>query len=168
MATSTCVNANACNLIVKRDPFAEYDFPSKDLKPFGVTDMRRRRKSGGGVDTLADPSGPPLTRLSPRADPARGRVDPVYEALRYGTSLAQMGRTSFGSLSESPTRGAAPCGEEGGVSYAGAPRLVPPSFLWRRYPCDLKPRAVSKNTPSKLSLIFSRRLLEEILIFPCL
>ncbi|MFT7819396.1 SH3 and cysteine-rich domain-containing protein 2 [Arapaima gigas] len=31
-------------------------------------------------------------------------VDPVYEALRYGTSLAQMSRSSFGSISESPTR----------------------------------------------------------------
>lgn len=29
-------------------------------------------------------------------------VDPVYEALRYGTSLAQMSRSSFGSISESP------------------------------------------------------------------
>ncbi|KAF0025490.1 hypothetical protein F2P81_022371 [Scophthalmus maximus] len=31
-----------------------------------------------------------------------GIVDPVYEALRYGTSLAQMSRSSFGSISESP------------------------------------------------------------------
>ncbi|KAG5831845.1 hypothetical protein ANANG_G00284230 [Anguilla anguilla] len=37
-------------------------------------------------------------------DPGRARVDPVYEALRYGTSLAQMSRSSFGSVSESPTR----------------------------------------------------------------
>uniref|UniRef100_A0A3Q3BEB4 SH3 and cysteine-rich domain-containing protein 2 n=1 Tax=Kryptolebias marmoratus TaxID=37003 RepID=A0A3Q3BEB4_KRYMA len=37
--------------------------------------------------------------------PSQGeRVDPVYAALRYGTSLAQMSRSSFGSLSESPTR----------------------------------------------------------------
>ncbi|KAJ0001133.1 hypothetical protein NQD34_006153 [Periophthalmus magnuspinnatus] len=34
----------------------------------------------------------------------RSRVDPIYAALRYGTSLAQMSRSSFGSLSESPTR----------------------------------------------------------------
>uniref|UniRef100_A0AAZ3SIG2 SH3 domain-containing protein n=1 Tax=Oncorhynchus tshawytscha TaxID=74940 RepID=A0AAZ3SIG2_ONCTS len=34
----------------------------------------------------------------------RGRgVDPIYAALRYGTSLAQMSRSSFGSVSESPT-----------------------------------------------------------------
>ncbi|XP_043530793.1 SH3 and cysteine-rich domain-containing protein 2-like [Chiloscyllium plagiosum] len=32
------------------------------------------------------------------------KVDPVYEALRFGTSLAQMSRSSFGSFSESPTR----------------------------------------------------------------
>ncbi|TNN46256.1 SH3 and cysteine-rich domain-containing protein 2 [Liparis tanakae] len=31
-----------------------------------------------------------------------GLVDPVYEALRYGTSLAQMCRSSFSSISESP------------------------------------------------------------------
>lgn len=30
-------------------------------------------------------------------------VDPVYEALRYGTSLAQMSRSSFSSISESPS-----------------------------------------------------------------
>ncbi|XP_028675219.1 SH3 and cysteine-rich domain-containing protein 2-like [Erpetoichthys calabaricus] len=34
----------------------------------------------------------------------KGRVDPVYETLRYGTSLAQMSRSSFSSVSESPTR----------------------------------------------------------------
>ncbi|CAB1312172.1 unnamed protein product [Coregonus sp. 'balchen'] len=32
----------------------------------------------------------------------KGGVDPVYEALRYGTSLAQMSRSSFGSITESP------------------------------------------------------------------
>uniref|UniRef100_A0A3P8TBM3 SH3 and cysteine-rich domain-containing protein 2 n=1 Tax=Amphiprion percula TaxID=161767 RepID=A0A3P8TBM3_AMPPE len=36
------------------------------------------------------------------APAAQGDVDPVYEALRYGTSLAQMSRSSFGSISESP------------------------------------------------------------------
>uniref|UniRef100_A0A3P9DG63 SH3 and cysteine-rich domain-containing protein 2 n=1 Tax=Maylandia zebra TaxID=106582 RepID=A0A3P9DG63_9CICH len=36
--------------------------------------------------------------------PSQGELDPVYAALRYGTSLAQMSRSSFGSLSESPTR----------------------------------------------------------------
>lgn len=30
-------------------------------------------------------------------------LDPVYEALRYGTSLAQMSRSSFSSISESPS-----------------------------------------------------------------
>ncbi|CAG5898046.1 unnamed protein product [Menidia menidia] len=42
----------------------------------------------------------------------RMRVDPVYAALRYGTSLAQMTRSSFGSLSESPTRSLGEGGEE--------------------------------------------------------
>ncbi|XP_058233783.1 SH3 and cysteine-rich domain-containing protein 2-like [Hemibagrus wyckioides] len=34
---------------------------------------------------------------------AKVRVDPVYATLRYGTSLAQMSRSSFGSVCESPT-----------------------------------------------------------------
>ncbi|KAJ8364513.1 hypothetical protein SKAU_G00133440 [Synaphobranchus kaupii] len=42
----------------------------------------------------------------------KGRVDPVYEALRYGTSLAQMSRSSIGSISESPTRSMGEGGEE--------------------------------------------------------
>ncbi|XP_053708349.1 SH3 and cysteine-rich domain-containing protein 2-like isoform X1 [Synchiropus splendidus] len=42
----------------------------------------------------------------------RTRVDPVYAALRFGTSLAQMSRSSFGSLSESPTRSLGEGGDE--------------------------------------------------------
>ncbi|KAM9780181.1 SH3 and cysteine-rich domain-containing protein 2-like [Neosynchiropus ocellatus] len=42
----------------------------------------------------------------------RTRVDPVYAALRLGTSLAQMSRSSFGSLSESPTRSLGEGGDE--------------------------------------------------------
>ncbi|XP_070704681.1 SH3 and cysteine-rich domain-containing protein 2-like [Pempheris klunzingeri] len=48
----------------------------------------------------------------PSQEAARIRVDPVYAALRYGTSLAQMSRSSFGSLSESPTRSLDEGGEE--------------------------------------------------------
>uniref|UniRef100_A0A3B4Y2H0 SH3 and cysteine rich domain 2 n=1 Tax=Seriola lalandi dorsalis TaxID=1841481 RepID=A0A3B4Y2H0_SERLL len=48
-----------------------------------------------------DPLG--VVREAPAAQEAdNGIVDPVYEALRYGTSLAQMSRSSFGSISESP------------------------------------------------------------------
>ncbi|XP_068162082.1 SH3 and cysteine-rich domain-containing protein 2-like [Antennarius striatus] len=44
-----------------------------------------------------------VVREAPAAQEAdNGVVDPVYEALRYGTSLAQMSRCSFGSISESP------------------------------------------------------------------
>ncbi|KAG7492266.1 hypothetical protein MATL_G00012590 [Megalops atlanticus] len=42
----------------------------------------------------------------------KARVDPVYETLRYGTSLAQMSRSSFGSISESPTRSMGEGGED--------------------------------------------------------
>uniref|UniRef100_A0A8C4YT10 SH3 and cysteine rich domain 2 n=1 Tax=Gadus morhua TaxID=8049 RepID=A0A8C4YT10_GADMO len=45
------------------------------------------------------------------AQPSQGKADrhPVYAALRYGTSLAQMSRPSFGSMSESPTRSLVRC-----------------------------------------------------------
>ncbi|XP_029997718.1 SH3 and cysteine-rich domain-containing protein 2-like isoform X1 [Sphaeramia orbicularis] len=54
-----------------------------------------------------------VKEVQPSQEAARTRVDPVYAALRYGTSLAQMTRSSFGSLSESPTRSLGEGGEEG-------------------------------------------------------
>lgn len=42
-----------------------------------------------------------------------GKVDPVYETLRYGTSLALMNRSSFSSTSESPTRSLVMLGTQG-------------------------------------------------------
>ncbi|XP_026181371.1 SH3 and cysteine-rich domain-containing protein 2 [Mastacembelus armatus] len=53
-----------------------------------------------------------VKEVQPSQEAARTRVDPVYAALRYGTSLAQMSRSSFGSLSESPTRSLGEGGEE--------------------------------------------------------
>ncbi|XP_029293480.1 SH3 and cysteine-rich domain-containing protein 2-like isoform X1 [Cottoperca gobio] len=53
-----------------------------------------------------------VKEVQPSQEAARMRVDPVYAALRFGTSLAQMSRTSFGSLSESPTRSLGEGGEE--------------------------------------------------------
>uniref|UniRef100_A0A9L0R4N1 SH3 and cysteine-rich domain-containing protein 2 n=1 Tax=Equus caballus TaxID=9796 RepID=A0A9L0R4N1_HORSE len=50
---------------------------------------------------------PPPACVTNRESPptgASGKVDPVYETLRYGTSLALMNRSSFSSASESPTR----------------------------------------------------------------
>ncbi|XP_034496842.1 SH3 and cysteine-rich domain-containing protein 2 isoform X10 [Ailuropoda melanoleuca] len=49
---------------------------------------------------------PPACVTSKESPPtgAGGKVDPVYETLRYGTSLALMNRSSFSSTSESPTR----------------------------------------------------------------
>ncbi|OWK14934.1 hypothetical protein Celaphus_00001220 [Cervus elaphus hippelaphus] len=43
---------------------------------------------------------PPACAMSKESPP----TDPVYETLRYGTSLALMNRSSFSSTSESPTR----------------------------------------------------------------
>ncbi|XP_055079612.1 SH3 and cysteine-rich domain-containing protein 2-like isoform X2 [Periophthalmus magnuspinnatus] len=48
----------------------------------------------------------------------RSRVDPIYAALRYGTSLAQMSRSSFGSLSESPTRSLGEGGDDAQRQYS--------------------------------------------------
>ncbi|XP_024920483.1 SH3 and cysteine-rich domain-containing protein 2 [Cynoglossus semilaevis] len=53
-----------------------------------------------------------VKEVQPSQEAVRTRVDPVYAALRYGTSLAQMSRSSFGSLSESPTRSLGEGGEE--------------------------------------------------------
>ncbi|XP_029429541.1 SH3 and cysteine-rich domain-containing protein 2 isoform X2 [Rhinatrema bivittatum] len=46
-------------------------------------------------------------QASPKESPPAGpsaRVDPIYEALRYGTTLAHINRSNFSSVSESPTR----------------------------------------------------------------
>ncbi|KAM6957611.1 SH3 and cysteine-rich domain-containing protein 2-like [Aplochiton taeniatus] len=53
-----------------------------------------------------------VKEVLPIQEAGRARVDPVYAALRYGTSLAQMSRSSFGSVSESPTRSLGEGGEE--------------------------------------------------------
>ncbi|XP_067472491.1 SH3 and cysteine-rich domain-containing protein 2-like isoform X2 [Thunnus thynnus] len=53
-----------------------------------------------------------VKEVQPSQEATRMRVDPVYAALRYGTSLAQMSRSSFGSLSESPTHNLEEGGEE--------------------------------------------------------
>ncbi|XP_013877273.1 SH3 and cysteine-rich domain-containing protein 2 [Austrofundulus limnaeus] len=53
-----------------------------------------------------------VKEVQPSQEAERRRVDPVYAALRYGTSLAQMSRSSFGSLSESPTHSLGEGGEE--------------------------------------------------------
>ncbi|XP_068434059.1 SH3 and cysteine-rich domain-containing protein 2-like isoform X1 [Clinocottus analis] len=53
-----------------------------------------------------------VKEVQPSQEAVRRRVDPVYAALRFGTSLAQMSRSSFGSLSESPTRSLGEGGEE--------------------------------------------------------
>ncbi|XP_077476118.1 SH3 and cysteine-rich domain-containing protein 2-like [Stigmatopora argus] len=55
-----------------------------------------------------------VKEVQPNQEVARARTDPVYAALRYGTSLAQMNRSSFGSLSESPTRSLGEVGEREG------------------------------------------------------
>ncbi|KAL4659288.1 SH3 and cysteine-rich domain-containing protein 2-like isoform X1 [Arapaima gigas] len=47
-----------------------------------------------------------------QVEPVKSRMDPVYATLRYGKSLAQMTRSSFGSVSESPTCSLDEGGEE--------------------------------------------------------
>lgn len=53
-----------------------------------------------------------VKETQPNPDP-KARVDPIYATLRYGTTLAQMSRSSFGSVCESPTRSLGEGGEEG-------------------------------------------------------
>ncbi|XP_063815791.1 SH3 and cysteine-rich domain-containing protein 2 [Pseudophryne corroboree] len=52
---------------------------------------------------INEPHSSPKESPVPAAGP-RGKVDPVYEALRYGTSLAHLNRSTCSSVSESPTR----------------------------------------------------------------
>ncbi|XP_015269361.1 PREDICTED: SH3 and cysteine-rich domain-containing protein 2, partial [Gekko japonicus] len=47
---------------------------------------------------------PAAAKEPPPAAGPSGKVDPVYETLRYGTSLAHWNRSSFSSTSESPTK----------------------------------------------------------------
>ncbi|XP_066485202.1 SH3 and cysteine-rich domain-containing protein 2 isoform X2 [Tiliqua scincoides] len=78
-----------------------------------TTSFRRNLSSPMLVHEPQPP--PPVTKESPPAgssseavfpSPAgpSGKVDPIYETLRYGTSLAYMNRSSFSSTSESPTK----------------------------------------------------------------
>ncbi|KAJ7992327.1 hypothetical protein DPEC_G00277380 [Dallia pectoralis] len=80
-------------------------------------------KSGGGAfkrnfssPMLVNEQLSVVKEVPPPQETGRPRgVDPVYAALRYGTSLAQMSRSSFGSVSESPTHSQGEGGEgEGG------------------------------------------------------
>ncbi|XP_026871885.2 SH3 and cysteine-rich domain-containing protein 2-like isoform X2 [Electrophorus electricus] len=66
---------------------------------YGKTGMFKRNYSSPLL--VIDQLGP--VRESQPAQEAKTRIDPVYATLRYGTSLAQMSRSSFGSMSESPT-----------------------------------------------------------------
>nr|XP_057905455.1 SH3 and cysteine-rich domain-containing protein 2-like [Doryrhamphus excisus] len=66
-----------------------------------------------------------VKEVQPSQEAVRGRVDPVYAALRYGTSLAQMSRSSFGSMSESPTRSLGEAGEEGQVRQCSMEEEIP-------------------------------------------
>uniref|UniRef100_A0A8C8SDM9 SH3 and cysteine rich domain 2 n=1 Tax=Pelusios castaneus TaxID=367368 RepID=A0A8C8SDM9_9SAUR len=61
------------------------------------------------------------SKESPPAGHSR-KVDPIYETLRYGTSLAHLNRSSFSSTSESPTKSLvhAPCVTGRGAA-AGSP-----------------------------------------------
>uniref|UniRef100_F6UY67 SH3 and cysteine-rich domain-containing protein 2 n=1 Tax=Monodelphis domestica TaxID=13616 RepID=F6UY67_MONDO len=67
----------------------------------GKTSTSFRRNFSSPLLVHEPPSA--CTRESPPAG-ASGKVDPIYETLRYGTSLALMNRSSFSSTSESPTR----------------------------------------------------------------
>ncbi|XP_061837860.1 SH3 and cysteine-rich domain-containing protein 2-like isoform X2 [Nerophis lumbriciformis] len=67
-----------------------------------------------------------VKEVQPSQEAVRARVDPVYAALRFGTSLAQMSRSSFGSMSESPTRSLGEVSEESQVRQSSMEDEIPP------------------------------------------
>ncbi|XP_077415972.1 SH3 and cysteine-rich domain-containing protein 2-like [Vanacampus margaritifer] len=67
-----------------------------------------------------------VKEVQPSQEAVRARMDPVYAALRYGTSLAQMSRSSFGSMSESPTRSLGEAGEEKQARQCSMEEDIPP------------------------------------------
>ncbi|XP_029425313.1 SH3 and cysteine-rich domain-containing protein 2 isoform X3 [Nannospalax galili] len=70
----------------------------------GKTSTSFRRNFSSPLLVHEPPPACAMSRESPPAAGTSGKVDPVYETLRYGTSLALMNRSSFSSTSESPTR----------------------------------------------------------------
>ncbi|KAH0626892.1 hypothetical protein JD844_002182, partial [Phrynosoma platyrhinos] len=70
-----------------------------DTQPQPVTTTTTTTTTASTIATAATPP-----KESPPAAGPSGKVDPIYETLRYGTSLAYMNRSSFSSTSESPTR----------------------------------------------------------------
>ncbi|XP_048373374.1 SH3 and cysteine-rich domain-containing protein 2 isoform X2 [Sphaerodactylus townsendi] len=70
----------------------------------GKTQTTAFRRNLSSPMLVHEPQQQPVAiKESPPAGPS-GRVDPVYETLRYGTSLAHFNRSSFSSTSESPTK----------------------------------------------------------------
>ncbi|XP_070294181.1 SH3 and cysteine-rich domain-containing protein 2-like [Salvelinus sp. IW2-2015] len=80
-----------------------------------------------------------VKEVQPTQGAGRGRgVDPIYAALRYGTSLAQMSRSSFGSVSESPTHSqgeGGEGGEEGAEQYSMRGEATGDRGLSDPFPC---------------------------------
>ncbi|XP_063158058.1 SH3 and cysteine-rich domain-containing protein 2 [Candoia aspera] len=71
----------------------------------GKTQATSFRRNLSSPLLLHEPQPQPApAKDSPPAAGPSGKVDPIYETLRYGTSLAYMNRSSFSSTSESPTR----------------------------------------------------------------
>ncbi|XP_059990324.1 SH3 and cysteine-rich domain-containing protein 2 isoform X3 [Lagenorhynchus albirostris] len=70
----------------------------------GKTSSSFRRNFSSPLLVHEPPPACAMSKESPPTVGASGKVDPVYETLRYGTSLALMNRSSFSSTSESPTR----------------------------------------------------------------
>uniref|UniRef100_A0A8D3AB90 SH3 and cysteine-rich domain-containing protein 2 n=1 Tax=Scophthalmus maximus TaxID=52904 RepID=A0A8D3AB90_SCOMX len=86
------------------------------------------------------------------SEAVRTRVDPVYAALRFGTSLAQMSRSSFGS-SESPTRSLVRRHHGGYRSVVDAPAqtqssapVVRISVSLLRLPCVQVPKRIEVHS----------------------
>ncbi|KAM4692272.1 SH3 and cysteine-rich domain-containing protein 2 isoform 2-T2 [Rhinophrynus dorsalis] len=90
----------------------------------------------------------------------RGKVDPVYETLRYGTSLAHLNRSSCSSVSESPTRSLSER-EERIEDPEGSIRSSEESPIHPVFPAENEV-AVCEDSRSVLSLVPGGRSRKEI------
>ncbi|XP_035469955.1 SH3 and cysteine-rich domain-containing protein 2-like isoform X2 [Scophthalmus maximus] len=99
-------------VVKEAQPSQELSQPHLTRQPRGARKWKKRggRKGERGEEQIQRLVAADGTGRHPEKA-VRTRVDPVYAALRFGTSLAQMSRSSFGS-SESPTRSLGEGGEE--------------------------------------------------------
>ncbi|XP_068119446.1 SH3 and cysteine-rich domain-containing protein 2 [Hyperolius riggenbachi] len=102
---------------------------------------------------LSSPKESPPVPAAPR-----NRVDPIYETLRYGTSLAHLNRSTCSSVSESPTRSLSEK-EERSEDPEGS---IQSSEESPSHPVFADEASISEDTRSLSSLVPGNRARKEI------